>query len=73
VHEHDPGIAVGEEFRTKRRAHAGAGAGIALDGGRQRLVGHQLRLHHQPRRGAERLDLVQDGRDRALRERDETH
>jgi hypothetical protein len=34
----------------------------------QRLVGHQLRLHYDPRRVAERLDLVQDRRHGPLHE-----
>jgi hypothetical protein len=73
VDEHNSGVVLGKGLGPQRRAHAGAGTGIVLYGGRQRLVGHQLGLHHQPCWGVERLDLVQDGGDRSLHERDEPY
>ena len=52
----------------QRGLKGGAHAGV-LTLGRQRLVGDQLRLHHDPQRGVKGLDLVADRRDSPLGER----
>ena len=50
VHQHDPSVAVGVAPRIAAATRAGGGTRIVLAGGGQRLVGHQLGLHDDPRR-----------------------
>lgn len=72
VHQHDPRAKVGALLGAERRDDAGAdGDFIGRD--RERLVGDQLRLHDEARRAAERLELVADGCDGELHERDEAY
>ena len=69
---HQPGPAGrGAEFhRLQRRLEHRGDPGVAA-AGRQLLVGDQLGLHHHADRVVQRLDLVADGRDRALGQRDQ--
>ncbi len=70
MHEHDPRVVVGELLRLEWRLERRRGSRV----GRLRrrgLVRDQLGLHDDAQRSVHRLDLVKDGRDRPLGERDE--
>ena len=69
VRQDHPETAVREELRSQSFTDTGADARVSLGGGRQGLVGHQLRLSHEPCRAVQGLDLVQDRGDRSVRER----
>ena len=70
VHQTGPGAGVAMLQRFQRRFEHGGDPGIAAQRG-QLLVGHQFGLKDHPDRAVQRFDVVVDGRDRALGERDQ--
>ena len=72
VHQQRPAAGRDVLQRFQRCLQRGGHPGVPA-GGRQLLVGDQLGLEHHPERAIQRLDLVVDGTDRALGERDQPH
>ena len=70
VNEHDSRVVVRELLRVERRLERSCGTRVGRLRGR-RLVRDQLGLDDDPQRAVHRLDLVEDGRNRPLNERDE--
>lgn len=70
VDEHDLRAEIAPKLCLERRFERGSSPRVVAARG-HRLVRDQLRLHDQPRRILERLDLVADRRDRPLHERDQ--
>ncbi len=72
VHQPDLRAAAAVPFRQQGRFQNGRRPWVRTLR-RQLFVGDQLRLHHHPRRGLQRLDLVTDRRHRPLDERHQAH